>query len=81
MGHAKYDEQRQVQRTKEWGMWERRDCLNKSLLEDSRIWGYGGFSLAELLLGQKKIFLPSSGVCKVSFFLLGNVESAVISGT
>lgn len=48
--------------------------LNKSFLEDSRIWGYGGFSLAELLLGQKKIFLLSAGVCKVSFFLLGNVE-------
>lgn len=32
----------------------------------------GGLSLAGLSLGQEKSFLPSVGVGKVSFFLLGN---------
>ena len=33
---------------------------------------YGGFSLAGLLLGKEKFFLPLAGDCEVSFFLLGN---------
>ena len=34
----------------------------------------GGFSLAGLLLGKEKIFLPAARVCKVSFFQLGNAR-------
>lgn len=32
------------------------------------------FSLARLLLGKEKFFLPPAGVCKVSCFLLGSVR-------
>lgn len=31
------------------------------------------FSMARLLLGKEKFFLPPTGVCKVGFFLLGSV--------
>lgn len=72
---------RQVQRTKErvlflQGKDGSRDCFEQNsiggeqefrVVVASRWLSCSSFSLAELLLGKKKIFLLSAGVCKVSF--------------
>lgn len=41
---------------------------------------YGSFSLAGLLLWEKKLFLSPAGVHNVSFFLLGNKSYAFMGG-